>query len=229
MGSEEKLGKKKPSRKAKPGGNIKWINIVRNWLHQAVSYMDKGEMLSRLVIEFIELCLVSVLVNYVLQDLVISVVVGFVVVHTWNWVTNCLFWAVIIFAFPNLKNPGAEKTREYLNSMRTRLLRSNSVSGLAVYGSVSRRSWHDRSDVDIRILRRKGVFNLLSVTFITMQERFTALMYKQPIDLYFADTADFLKKMRVDEVPILLIKRDDVLDELYPGNDEQELQPQHFV
>ena len=225
----ERLQNKKKSRKANPGGKIRWINLPRNWLHQAISYMDKGEVLSRIVIELIEFSIVSILINAVMNNLLASTIIGFIIVHTWNWVTNCLFWAIIIFAFPNLKNPGAEKTQKYLNDMKNRLLKSESVSGLAIYGSVSRGAWHERSDIDIRILRKNGFLNLIDSVFVTMRERFIALIYKQPMDLYLADNIEFLKNMRSDEVPLLLIKKDPALNDLYPDNNEQDLEMRHFV
>ncbi len=117
----------------------------------------------------------------------------------------------------------------YLNAMAQRLKRSGSVSGLAVYGSVSRAMWHDRSDIDIRMLRRPGFLNLVASSLLTMQERFIAFLYRQPMDLYLADDTDFLARMRADEEPFLLIKRDDRLDEFYPGNPEREISVEHLT
>ena len=59
---EEQL-RKKAARKAKPGGMPKLINIPRNWLHQALTYMDKGEMYSKVIIEIAEICLLMFLLN----------------------------------------------------------------------------------------------------------------------------------------------------------------------
>jgi len=42
-------------------------------------------------------------------------------------------------------------------------------------------------------------------------------------------TADFLAKLRADERPVLLIKRDQRLDDFYPENDEQVLALEHLA
>ena len=51
----------------------------------------------------------------------------------WNWITNGLFWAVIIFTFPSLRNPGAEKTVIYLNNMNHLLLKPQSCDNAPIY------------------------------------------------------------------------------------------------
>lgn len=220
--------KKKEARKAKPGGSPKFANIPRNWLHQAVTYMDKGEMISRIVIEFAEIMLVMMIISGLVDNIYLNFIYSGLIVHTWNWVTNGLFWAVIIFTFPSLKNPGAEKSVKYLNNMKSRLLKSKSISGLTLYGSLTRNAWHDRSDIDLRVVRNKGAINLLKAVYITMRERFIGFLYMQPMDMYLADSTEFLKKLRSDEIPVILIKKGDDLEKMYPGNAEQDMGMHHF-
>jgi len=208
---------KKKNRKAKPGQRPRYVNLLRNWIHQGISYMDSGELFTRLFVELVEILLVYYFLKSLLPDynLALHLCVSILIVHTWNWVTNCLFWALVIFAFPDMKNPGAEPTITYLNNMRDRLLQSQSITGVAIYGSVSRGIWHSRSDIDMRILRKRGLTSLLPSSLITMRERFIAFISKQPIDLFLADDVDFLLKMRNDEMPIMLVCRDDRLKTIY--------------
>jgi predicted nucleotidyltransferase len=128
-----------------------------------------------------------------------------------------------MFSIPVLKNRGEDVTINYLNSMADRLKRSKSIRGLAIFGSISRNQWHEKSDIDARILRQSGLKNLLGSAIAVMKERFLAFFLGQPLDIYLADNIDFLKKMRKDEVPIFLIKRDHRLEENYPTNPEKEL------
>lgn len=211
------------ARKAKPGGWPKLVNIPRNWAHQALRYMDAGELSVRMLIELLEILAVWLLLRWLFADAgsVFTVGMAFMIVHTWNWVTNGLFWAVIIFTLPNMRNPGAIKTVDYLNQMRNRLAGSKCISGIAIYGSVTRGAWHDRSDIDIRFLRRPGIAPLWCAAIITMRERFRAFIDRQPMDLYLADDIDFLKKMRSDEIPLITLCRDDRLQSLYIGCHER--------
>lgn len=221
------VNNKNISRKAIAGGPIVVKNLIKNWLHQAISYMDTGELIIRLFIEFMELSFVALLLSYFTGLSIFNywiLLFSFIIVHTYNWITNGLFWALIIFAFPNLNNPGAKKTVDYLNNMRDRLTKSSCITGVAIYGSVSRSKWHKRSDIDIRFLRKKGIICLILSSFITMRERFYAFMYKQPMDLFLADDTDFLLKMREDEIPIMLICRDKRLNLIYTNCTERYMQ-----
>jgi len=201
------------------------MNLPRNWLHQATGYMDKGELSVRIAVEFLELILAAWLLHLFFGDIggAIQWGLAFILIHTLNWITNGLFWTVVIFSFPGLKNRGAKKTRDYLNALRERVRHFKCITGVAVYGSVSRGTWHERSDIDVRFLRGEGPWNLLYASIVTMVERFRALLARQPMDLYLADDVDFLRKMRPDEVPLLLVARDSRLVGLYPSSGEREI------
>ena len=232
MNGDEELTRllaKKNARKATPGGLPKFINIPRNWLHQALTYMDTGELVFRIIIETIEILMLYLFINAVLDlPYYASLGVSIIIVHTWNWVTNCLFWVVIIQTFPNLRNPGADRSVDYLNRMARRLKKYNCISGMAVYGSISRNAWHDRSDIDMRILRRPGMSSLVQAALLIMGERFRAFLNSQPLDLYLADDIDFLASLRSDEIPLFLIKRDERLDMQYPVTKELLLKLTHL-
>jgi predicted nucleotidyltransferase len=118
---------------------------------------------------------------------------------------------------------------DYINAMAGRLKKSDSISGMAIYGSVSRGAWHDRSDIDMRILRRPGIRSLYRAALLTMSERFRAFLAAQPMDLYLADDTDFLASLRSDEIPLLLIKRDERLDKIYPDKSEISLHSMHLL
>lgn len=234
MSNDEELARqlaKKEARKAKVGGRPKLINIPRNWLHQAITYMDAGELWFRLAIETIELATVFYLMRWVVPDMsiVAALLLAGVIVHTWNWVTNGLFWVVIIQTFPQLENPGAISTVKFIGEMTARLRKYDCISGVAVYGSVSRGAWHVRSDIDMRILRRPGFVALIQAAILTMRERFYALLAGQPMDVYLADDTDFLTKLRPDEIPLLLLKRDERLERLYPNNTQTTLTMENLV
>ncbi len=209
--------------KTTSGGRALYSSLPRNWLHQAVTYMDKGERAFRLTVELAEFALV-----WAVLRLIVSLDAGFtwaypvlaaLVVHTFNWITNGNIWALLLFSFPSLLNKGEAETCAYLNAMGARLEGERSVAGLAIFGSAARSEWHNRSDIDMRIVRRPGTLNLIRAASVTVRERWLALLARQPLDLYLADDVAFLRLMRADEPPIFLIKRDPSLEKEYPGNE----------
>lgn len=194
------------SRKALIGGKPKYFTLFRNWAHQGFFYLDKTEMLYRFLWEVTPIFILSSL-NYFHNTFFYLTLVT-IIVHTYNWIANDNFWAVFIHSLPNQKNPGEQATIEYLNKMQKRLIDSNAISAVLIYGSVTRNKWHDRSDIDIRFFRQKGIFNGLISYLILRRERLIALLNKQPLDAYIADDIKFLKKMRDDEIPIFLKNSD---------------------
>ena len=144
-----------------------------------------------------------------------GVILSFLIAHTINWMFNDNLWTCIQFTLPNLLNPGNDKTKEYLIRMQTRMLKRSSVGGCMIYGSMSRGVWKDKSDLDVRILRRPGLINGFLGYWACWMERLIAVYEKQPLDIYMADGTDFLKKMRSDEYPIFIKADDRRLDRIY--------------
>ena len=208
--------------KASQDGKFHPLNLLRNWLHQALSYMDEGELIFRIFVEIFEIIIIYWWLIEPIFDMptYLQVAFSFFFVHTINWIVNGNFWALCLFAFPFMKNTGEKAAVRYLSDMASRLKQAKCIGGLIVYGSAARGEWHNKSDLDIRIVRRKGFSNLICANLVVMRERFIAFIRKQPSDLFLADDIDFLKKMRVDEMPIFLIKRMPSLNDNYPGNDE---------
>jgi predicted nucleotidyltransferase len=225
-GDELGMDKNIETYNCKPHDKIAYHKILRNWIHQGITYMDTGELSIRLLIELLQFLVILYFFYLFLNTYFFIgtlVIFGLVFVHTFNWIFNMNFYALMMFSIPSLKNRGESITIDYLNSMADRLKHSKNISGLAIFGSISRNQWHEKSDIDARILRKPGLKNLLGAAIITMKERFLALILRQPLDIYLADNIDFLKKMRKDEAPIFLIKRDQRLEENYPNNPETKL------
>ena len=206
--------------KAVAGGAIKPLALIRGFLHQGFSYLDTTERFARIVLEILPavflVWVISVLTNLSGTNLRLWCV-SLLIIHALNWVFNFNWWAGILFAFPSLRNPGERSTCRYLNTMGERLKKNLSLSGVMVFGSVSCGQWHNRSDLDIRLLRRPGLINGFSAVMFLLRERLIAVFLRQPLDIYLADDIDFLMKMRKDEPPIFLKKDDKRLDEIYPN------------
>jgi len=211
------------AKKVTAGGKPRILNLFRNWAHQAFFYLDRAERISRIILEGSATLLLAtafaVVTDHHIWDLLI-LAVCFLIIHTFNWVFNGNWWACVLFAFPNLRNPGETATCRYLNDMGERLKNNPSISGVLIFGSLSRGKWHDRSDIDLRILRKPGFWNAICALSIQIRERVIALFSMQPLDMYLSDDVDFLMKMRKDEPPIFLLMRDARLEKVYPSGKE---------
>ncbi len=217
-------------RKATPGGRAKLSGLITSFLHQGFFYLDTTERLARMVLEIVPTILLmwgfSFLFDHSWSNLYLWCL-AVVLVHALNWIFNFNWWAAVIFAFPFLRNPGEQATCRYLNAMAERFRNSRSISGVLVFGSVSRGQWHDRSDLDLRLFRCRGPVNAIYAVALLLRERIIAVFLRQPLDIYVADDIDFLMKMRKDEPPVFLTKNDRRLDEAYPDGKVTRLERLH--
>jgi hypothetical protein len=215
---------RKGNRKAPANGRARLWNLPRGWAHQGFFYLDRTQRIGRVVFEIVPTAVLAGLIGGI-GGIPLSNVwlwcAGLFLAHTLNWVLNGNWWAGMLFAFPRLRNRGERATCAYLNDMADRLRRDRAISGAMIFGSVSRGQWHERSDLDMRLLRRPGVWNGVAGVLILLRERWIALWSRQPLDIYLADGIPFLKRMRADEPPIFLKKDDPRLELAYP--DEREI------
>jgi hypothetical protein len=209
--------------KAVAGGRVRLWNLPRGWAHQGFFYLDRTQRIGRVLFEIVPTVLLAGLIGRIGGIPLSSVRLwcgSLLITHTLNWVLNGNWWAGVLFTFPHLHNRGERATCDYLNRMAGRFQRTRSISGVMVFGSVSRGQWHERSDLDLRLLRRPGVWNAMAGVLALTRERWIALWARQPLDIYLADDIPFLRRMRDDEPPVFLKKADLRLDLAYPAGKE---------
>lgn len=203
----QKLLHKKARRNAVAGGPVKWNTLAWNWLHQSFFYLNPTDMAFKVFFEVVLFSTCFGLLALVGSSLLAKVALSFVFAHTLNWIINGNFWACLLSAFPSQRNRGAEQTKSYVNAMATRLRASDAVVAMMLLGSVCRSKWHNRSDIDVRLLRQRGVKAALRAVALTFRERIIAVLQREPLEIYLADSVAFLAKKRRDEVPLFLICR----------------------
>ena len=109
----EKSEKLKANKKAVPGGLPKPQTLMKNWIHQGFLYMDRSEQLFKLLTEACEFLYVAAMLHWLSRNtmsIASIVVVSFIVLYPFSWITNNLFWSIVMFAFPKLRNRGMEQT-----------------------------------------------------------------------------------------------------------------------
>jgi len=215
------------NRKAWADGKARWWNLPRGWAHQGFFYLDRTQRIGRVVFEVVPTLILAALIGRIGRIPLSSIwlwCVSLFIAHTLNWVLNGNWWAGLLFAFPGLHNRGDRATCDYLNAMADRLKRDRAISGAMIFGSVSRGEWHERSDLDVRLLRQRGLRSGIAGVLILSRERWIALWARQPLDIYLADDVSFLRSMRKDERPIFLKKDDPRLDLTYPEGEETRIE-----
>jgi predicted nucleotidyltransferase len=127
------------------------------------------------------------------------------VVHSAWWVVNGNFHVYLLDSFAGVRNAGIARTLAYLDWCERLFARTGRIRAILIYGSFCRRKFHDRSDLDLRIVRRPGIGAAARVLPVAVLARLVSLLCGVPTDLQVVDSYEFLaRQMRGDEKPIVV-------------------------
>ncbi|AKB33064.1 hypothetical protein MSSIH_2374 [Methanosarcina siciliae HI350] len=176
--------------------------VLSNWIFQGMLYADKTERSFRLLVD----CLITLVLYAVSTNLIPSayfgLILSFFVAHTVNWIFNGQLF--VLGRYLGIKPKKQNEFCKYINELKYRAEREKSIQLVAVYGSLSRKELSESSDLDVRIIRKRGLLNGLKACLFGFSERTKALFDKFPLDLYVIDSEDHLSKLRDDEAAILI-------------------------
>lgn len=187
---------------------FKVVIILTNWLFQGILYADKTEKIFKLCLDAIFTFIIYKIVLGL--GIHISLLEAFLISHTFNWIFNGQLFALA-------KNFGIvhndpEKIIDYAYGIKERASGEKSINSVIVYGSLVRSEIKSTSDLDLRIIRKKGLLNGLRASVFGFKERSRALFHQFPLDMYVVDSPKHLLKMRSDEEPLVLYDTDRVLN-----------------
>ena len=81
----------------------------------------------------------------------------------------------------------------------------NSIEAVLIFGSLSRGEIRSTSDLDVRLIRQKGTRNALKAYLLAVKLRILAFMKRFPLDIYTFGDFSYLKRLREDELPVVIL------------------------
>lgn len=176
----------------------RWISLPlalgSHWIFQGILYMDRTERRFKIGFDvFVFLLLIPVTTRF--TGVVSAVATSVLLAHTINFIVNGQVFVV-------LKHYGYVETDldefdRVMHRIADRAGRSDYISSVVALGSLSRNELQSKSDLDIRVIRRKGAKNGLKTGIFVLRERFNAFLQRFPLDIYFIDGSGHLD--RIDE------------------------------
>lgn len=181
---------------------FKLFIVVSNWIFQGMLYADKTERAFRLFLDgLMTLILYAVFTNLIL-GVYTGLTLSFFVAHTVNWIFNGQLF--VLGRYVGIKPKKQDEFCNYVNKLKYRAEREKSIQLVAVYGSMSRKQLSESSDLDVRIVRKRGFLNGFKACLFGFSERTRALFSRFPLDMYVIDSPTHLFKLRADEIPEIL-------------------------
>jgi hypothetical protein len=173
------------------------IALGMHWVFQSLFYMDSTERWFKLSLDSLVTLAFATLLNLLFADN-LAWVLGFLLAHTLNFLFNSQIWGVLkTYGYIRLSYVNFT---QYVDQLGHRAAVEPSLDHLVICGSLARQEWLPTSDLDARILRKKGVLNGLRACWFLLKERSRALFNRFPLDMYVIDDISSLDKLRADEL-----------------------------
>ena len=128
--------------------------------------------------------------------------------HTLMWFLSGNFWVYVLDSFTFFRNPGLPKIIKFIARARALFTKYPACEAILIYGSMCRFQFHARSDLDLRIVRRRGSLWGFVALVLGFALRVKSFLLFLPVDLQVVDSFEFLRtQMRADEKPIAVYVR----------------------
>lgn len=178
---------------------FRWLLV--SWTLQAIHVLDARERFFRVILELIPVLFIITLAVVGFYSWWVALFL-FLTLHTLFWLFDSTWLVGFREVYTDFKGKGLQSVIDFVDWSIEELKDCDNISAIAIYGSICRHMYHDRSDFDLRIVQDgsslKTYFKMIKLRSIGIWK------YKIPMDLKLVDSVDFLKKeMRDDEHPIV--------------------------
>ncbi len=175
--------------------------LLVHWVVQGMLQMDRTERTFKLGLD---VCggLLGALLLQRWFGWPLAGLTGWLVAHTLNMVCNGHVF-VVLKHFGSMQHD-RERIRRYLAGVEARVRREPSVRYAALFGSIARGEWQPTSDIDVRLVRRSGMWAGLRACGFALAERTRATWGRIAVDVYVLDGPAALATLRRDEPAVVL-------------------------
>lgn len=184
--------------------------FISAWILQGVRISNWREIFIRYMIDAILMTLMILLgVHWAL---------AFFIAHSINFTLNGQLFAM----YTHMGATGV-KADKFLNDtikLNKKIEKHRFIRASIAYGSLSRGCYKKTSDIDIRLIPAEGGWWRTALYAVWL--RTWAFFVHYPLDMYCYDPEVVVKKMRTDELPIMVNERDKCMSKWYPERVEFE-------
>ena len=179
--------------------------FISAWVFQGILYMNWRESVIKILIDL--------LIFYILFSFGFPLVLSIFIAHSLNFAFNGQLFTMYTHMGVTKVTPESFLEQTILCSKR--LQQQNFIDSAIAYGSLSRGKFKSTSDIDIRFVPKSGEFNFWLSCLYSVKERCIAFVKGYPLDLYVLKTNILIKKMRSDELPIIIYENENCMKDIY--------------
>ena len=181
-----------------------FIIFLSAWILQGVRITNWREVLIRYAIDAILMAImIPIGVHWAL---------AFCIAHSINFALNGQLFAM--YTHMGATGVKADKFMRDTITMSKKIEKHKFIRASIAYGSLSRGCYKKTSDIDIRLIPAEGGW--WATAFYAVWLRIWAFFVHYPLDMYCYDPEVVIRKMRTDELPIMVNERDKCMMKWYP-------------
>lgn len=174
------------------------------WLLQGVRITNWREIVIRYALDLI-LTSVFILIGF-------HWIIALFVAHTINFAFNGQLFAM--FTHMGVTNVPPDSFLKNTIAISKKIEKQKFIRASIAYGSLSRGCYKSTSDIDIRLIPAEGGW--WATAFYAVWLRIWAFLVHYPLDMYCYDPEVVIKKMRTDELPIMVTESEKCMMKWYP-------------
>lgn len=147
------------------------------------------------------------------------ILLSLIIAHTLNFAFNGQLFAM--YTHMGATNVTASHFLNETIKISDNLKNKKYVGAAIAYGSLSRGCFKSTSDIDMRIVPEDKEIDWWKTVFYAVWLRMCAFINGYPLDLYVYSADTCTKRMRSDELPIILAEKNNCMKEVYPDRVEK--------
>ena len=143
-----------------------------------------------------------------------AIVPAVLIAHTLNFAFNGQLYAM--YTHMGATHVTARHFLEETERASRQCRRRSYIDAAIAYGSLSRGCFKSTSDIDLRLVPAGSEWSWWRAVFYALWMRCEAFVRHYPLDLYVYSGPVCARRMRSDELPIMLAERDGCMRSIYP-------------
>ena len=112
-----------------------------------------------------------------------------------------------MFYTPYKQTNNIKKCENFLLDLKKNGSKIRSIKSIMIYGSYARGTYKETSDIDVRIVPKNNLYDILLVTLFIKKQRIIAFFKKIPLDIFLSKTDKHLN-LNIEN-PLVLFSRNE--------------------
>ncbi|MDY7394083.1 hypothetical protein UMM65_02440 [Aureibaculum sp. 2210JD6-5] len=195
---------------------LSWMLIFTNWIFQGIPLGSRIEKVYKISFTVFFGLIFFVMLYYIFNiSTVGSLIFGFLIAHTINWFVNCNFCVIFTHRIKWFKIPTI-RLFDQLYAIQERLDNKNWILYSTSSGGICRGTMDGNSDIDVSLVIKPGIKNILSAILFFVKEKKIADFNGVPLDIFISETPEeSLKRSNKQENPVVLYDPYNTIDNYY--------------